>query len=360
MLTKIIDVIQKAKSQILASQDYSDSEKVKALFQLLTSTIEEITDQEKIVFTTLFARMSFLGTKYSVNSELLFYLHSFRRDNEHSKLQAPPKAYIELGAYLIDSVLAIVNDSFKNQASLSSETKQIFQHHREDKIGFKTVVDAVIFDMDVDQKLLYFYDNDDASTLKIASLDEKDKNENFNSIFELINVYLQLPLPINFIDVEIYKDGKYIPHAVVIQPDFLLDVTAIASCYNFKGSESRIRLVKMFQSIDHSLPLIKGNIANLFLDEIIAKPDIHFNELLPKVFKLDPLSLSACDDGDIRKLIQDIKSHYLNLKRAIAKDFRKADINTDNSFLEPSFYSRDFGIQGRLDMFHVKDVEKKK
>ena len=55
------------------------SEKVEALYRLLNLVVIEVTQAEKLQFTTLFARIAFAAQKYEVTRQQQFFIHSFRK-----------------------------------------------------------------------------------------------------------------------------------------------------------------------------------------------------------------------------------------------------------------------------------------
>ena len=348
---QIAELFLVAKEQILNSE-YTEKDKIKALFNLLTSILEEVTQSEKIVFTTLFSRAAFVSNRFQIESQLMYYLHLFRRDNERMKIKTNLNHYLDLGNYVIEEVISWIWFDKSSGIQLSKEARSFFGSKTKDVVKFKPIVEAIIESIDIDAFHVYFYEDDEASVRKKAIFDQGDKNELFNKTITLIHQSFTLPLHVNFVDVEILSDGTYIPHAIVIVPDYLVDVTAIANCFKSYGSDSMLRILSKFKQIENSIPLMVGNIANLFLDEIISNPEIKFNELLPKIFKMDPLGISNFNDDQIRELVSNAKNHYLNLKKVVAVELPAQGIKRDKIFLEPSFYSRDFGLQGRLDLFH--------
>lgn len=355
----IAELFIDAKEQIITSDEYSPKQKTKALFNLLTTILEEVTQSEKIVFTTLFSRAAFVSNKYKVDSKLMFYLHTFRRDNERMKIGSYAKEYIALGSYVIDSLIDFLYYDGNSIAPIDSDISTFFDQRQNEIVKFKPVVEAIIEAIDLETFEVYFYEEEDASIIKTARFDQPDKNELFTENIKLIERSFILPVHVNLIDVEILNDGSYIPHGLVLIPDYLVDVTTVANCFKDYGAISMLRIISKFKRVENSIPLMVGNIANLFLDEIISDLDVKFNTLLPKIFKLDPLGISNFSDNDIRELISNAKMHYLNLKKSIAIELPTQGIHRDRVFLEPSFYSRDYGLQGRLDLFHVEKSSNK-
>lgn len=354
----IAELFLDAKAQILDSKEYTAKQKIKALFNLLTTILEEVTQSEKIVFTTLFSRAAFVANKYKVNAKLMFYLHTYRRDNERMKVSSHTDKYLALGSYVIEELIGVLFYNRNQISNIDDEISSFFDERRNEIVKFKPIVEAIIEDIDLESFEVFFYEEEDAVYLKTAKFDQLDKNELFSKNIELIKKSFKLPIHVNFLDVEILNDGKFVPHGLVLIPDYLIDVTAIANCFKDYGASSMLRLVTKFKRIENSIPLMVGNIANLFLDEIISNPDVMFSELLPKIFKLDPLGISNLSDDDVRTLIKDAKNHYLNLKKSVAVELPSQGIQRDKVFLEPSFYSRDFGLQGRLDLFHLEKSKK--
>ena len=345
-------IFQDAKARILESVEYSSKNKTKALFNLVTTIIEEVTQDEKITFTTLFSRITFMANKYKFDPSLMYYLHTFRRDNERMKIPINCNHYVDLGSFLIDQIINKVWNQVMDTDEIPMDLIEAFQGDNKEVVKFKPVIEAIVDSVDTDTYTVNFYDEEDAAVLRKAIFDQRDKNELFNESIELLARSFSFPIHANLIDVEILDDGTYVPRAIVIEPDYLLDVTSIANCFKDYGTEPMLRLIGKFKMMENSIPLMVGNVANMFLDEIISNPDVKFNDLIPEIFKLDPLGLAVFQDKDIRELITISRNHYLNLKRTVATELPAQAIKRNKVFLEPSFYSRDFGMQGRLDLFH--------
>ena len=122
---------------------------------------------------------------------------------------------------------------------------------------------------------------------------------------------------LNLIDVEVDEDNVYRPGALVIEPDFLMDVSAVAECFKDFGAESRLFLLKKYLPFQTTKYLMLGNIANFFLDELMTNKEATFKELFPKVFRLNPLAFCLFDDREVREIMELSQKHYYNLKTMI-------------------------------------------
>lgn len=67
----------------------------------------------------------------------------------------------------------------------------------------------------------------------------------------------------------------------MIEPDYLIDVSAVAECFKDSGVEPYAYLVKKFLPYTLSPSILLGNIANHFLDRLLHEPEADF----PTLFK---------------------------------------------------------------------------
>ncbi|MEO0877555.1 MAG: DNA helicase, partial [Bacteroidota bacterium] len=95
-----------------------------------------------------------------------------------------------------------------------------------------------------------------------------------------------------------------------------------------------------------------GNIANYFLDELMSDPEVTFQELVAGIFGLNPLAFCLFTDGQIRELMGKAQGHFVRLKQMVQVGFKAEDLDRKYCYLEPTFYSEMYGLQGRLDVLY--------
>ena len=353
----IYDLIYRSVFKIREEADLDPRDKMKALYHLFTMLLEEATKDEEVSFTTLFSRIAYTGTMHKLDSQLLYYLHTFRRANEQSKLtNGNIGHYLQLGYYIINTTTAAVWESIQEKSfDLPSETVAFFQRAKSDVVQFRSLIECLVTAVDLDIYTLEFIDEADGSRIEKAYFDVSDKNEIFNRNIQALSKFYELPIHANLIDVEILKDGKYIPQALVIKPDHLLDVTAVAETFKYYGTDALLYMVKKFRQKESSPPLMIGNIANYFLDVLISNPDADYKKLEPKIFQMAPIEFTLYDDQTIVDMLRKVEIHFLNLQKVVKEDFVRHNIDRAKSYLEPSFLSRAYGLQGRLDMLHYDE-----
>ena len=353
-----IQVLHQNLMKIRNQDAWPPFQKNKALFECFTLILEEATSTDRLNFTTLFSRLAFVGAKYQLLGQSLHLSHVFRKGHERSIIRKDnEETYSYLGFYICSRLLleiwqVPVHESFKDT---EQQVVQIFKKDKKKIVGFRPVVEAVLFEVDTDKKHLLFYDEADPDTQKVALYDVHDKNEIFNSNVDSLCKTFVLPIHINLIDVEIRDDGIYVPSALIVQPDHLVDVTAITECFKDFGTEPFLYLISKFKPSEATSALLIGNMVNQLLDELITSPDIDFNTILPSLFRSQPLGWALMDDAEVMDVVKKLRDHFRNLQYAVKHEFNRFGIHRSQIFLEPSFYSRDYGIQGRLDLLHQKE-----
>ena len=178
-------------------------------------------------------------------------------------------------------------------------------------------------------------------------------NEEFKDTVEELWRYAQL----NLLDVTVDDNGVYTPSFIVLEPDYLLDISSLAECYKDYGSHPANYFLSRLVPIENARPLLLGNIANLFLDEWIyageKEPD--YTECMKKAFRQYPIELAACEElrnpQKEKEFAHDCRMHFEHIRETVQKTFLQPGYNLDknDAVLEPSYICEALGIQGRLD-----------
>lgn len=352
-----ISSIQRRLEKVYSSDSLSVGIKCKVYFETMSLLFEIITDSENLHFSTLFSRIAFIGNKYGLPKADLHHMHLFRKFAENfSSNDQKLDVYQHLGYYCCGILLAKFW-GLKLQLWQDSKKISILEFKKEKKhiVHFKKVVEALVFDIDETAKELFFYEESEADTKLVARYDLHDRNEIFTKSLKALHTYQLLPIRINFIDVEITETQVYHPAAFVIHPDHLVDVTAIAETFKATGNEAFIYAVSKFKPYEPSKYVLIGNLVNAMLDQLISDPKIEFSDFVKGMFQLNPIGFSLLSDDGLREVMTDLHLHFNNLKRVVLEDLPKMDIKSAGIYVEPSFFSKTYGIQGRLDVLHQSE-----
>lgn len=177
-----------------------------------------------------------------------------------------------------------------------------------------------------------------------------------NSEFDETLCLLEPGSKLNLVDV-IIVDGGLLPRFLILEPDYLVDASALAECVQEYGScwqryfWNRIRPKTITDSI------LLGNAVNLIFDELITSKDfrsVTFDSLMPKIFARYPIEFVSAKSVD-RRFFQNLHSQFETLKRILSTDFSALGIDRRKAMVEPSFICEALGLQGRLDFLQVEN-----
>ena len=179
-------------------------------------------------------------------------------------------------------------------------------------------------------------------------------NEEFAETCKLLWRHAQ----VNLLDVAIDNEGVLTPSFIVLEPDYLIDISSLAECFRDYGHHPANYYLSRLQPIENARPLLLGNIANLFLDEWIHaqdEEDIDYRTCMQKAFRRYPIELAACPDlrdrEKERQFFDDCKLHFEHIRETVNDTFHAAGYELDktDAVLEPSYICEALGLQGRLD-----------
>lgn len=149
----------------------------------------------------------------------------------------------------------------------------------------------------------------------------------------------------------IFKDNVITPQFVVLEPDYMMDISTIAGCFNEYGHHPFSFLLSKMKMTDVTQPILLGNFASSALDDILHSKDLSsykFSNTLIDVFKEHALEFSSCDNFDAEKFKKDSATQSSNLVQTVNVLSKNYDIN--KAILEPSFVCEHLGVQGRVDL----------
>lgn len=161
---------------------------------------------------------------------------------------------------------------------------------------------------------------------------------------------------VNLLDVSVDAKGVLTPSFIILEPDYLIDISSLAECFREYGHHPANYVLSRLQMPDNTRPLLLGNIANLFLDEwIYSKENPDYLSCMRKAFQKYPIELAACADlRDVQKereFFSDCQRHFEHIRQTVQQTFREAgyDLDKEDAVLEPSYICEALGLQGRLD-----------
>jgi Superfamily I DNA and RNA helicases and helicase subunits len=151
------------------------------------------------------------------------------------------------------------------------------------------------------------------------------------------------------------KGGVLYPELIVFEPDYLVDISAIARCFTNYAESPVVHLLNKLQPQQVTEPLLLGNLAGQLLDEAITysgKECRPYRDSAMDFFRNNALNFLAIGRGhDLHKNAQLQRQNIHTALESLEKSLERFSIS--DAFVEPSFFSEMLGLQGRMDYLQL-------
>ncbi len=147
------------------------------------------------------------------------------------------------------------------------------------------------------------------------------------------------------------QDNVWRAELYIIEPDFLVDVSAIAACFQEYGASSWHYQLAKLRPDEITPDILLGNFAGQLLDEAIYNDrPLTYAESIRHFFRKNALSVAACE-GLEEKFHSEARRQKENLQKLVHEIFpTDRTIDIYQVLLEPSFFCEMLGLQGRMDL----------
>ena len=178
----------------------------------------------------------------------------------------------------------------------------------------------------------YIYATTDEGSVCIKTDDE--------TLLPILTEGMQLNL------LECHREGQTIqPKLIVVEPDFLLDISSLAACFSNKERLPISYTLGRLKPHANTQPILLGNFAGAALDDIINQKDFQVNDTIRHSFCEQALQFCTCLDFNPRQFKEDAYQQAANIQEAV-EELKMSD----EALLEPSFVCEQLGLQGRVDL----------
>lgn len=173
-------------------------------------------------------------------------------------------------------------------------------------------------------------------------------NTDFSYLKDIVKVGSQL----NLLDC-VVDEKLLIPINIVFEPDYLLNVNSVASCFTEYGHHPLSFILNYFSPKQITQPIVLGNLASSILDDVVHAEDLekyNVNKTICDFFKDRALDFCACPSFDAASFKNDARNQAFNITHSIDSLFALAKTDKQFSVLEPTLICESLGIQGRVDL----------
>ncbi len=333
--------------------DSKQNERKKLLlaFSVLKEFVLKLDEEDSQLFTGFFQRIHFVIQKYGIKRNIAKKLHTIRffvsrlKDDTSIAL-----SQYELDLRLCDIFMIIGGIS---QAPFPLDVpflrEEILEENRNlfyEKVKHKdsNVPHLRVYSLGCDTSA------DSENQIILAA-----KSEQYDDITIAINhpwavhpnMYAEGTV-ISFVNIGF--DGKsYYTNQntlLAIEPDYLIDVTDIAKCFDPSKPNPHIYFLSKFFTNKTGEAATIGNIINTIFDELILDIEVDFDTAYEVALKAKPLQILALlkYNANFQAIRGAAVSHFHKIKSILPK------LSAGRKSIEPSFIATKYGLQGRLDL----------
>ena len=344
----------------MAHSDWSIREKYLVLRDIFKRVINQGIAGSSINFIGMFAKLDYLVKQHNIPTETAILIHDTRKVLNHiygtkdEELSESLPHDIKATALLIE----YVNGGVAVPPSLI----KLFPSHDRKRRWSKfdiNILRCIVASWDDDY--IYATEEQNLNNLKICYNEQNHYlTHNGKGDWSYLKQILKTDAQLNLVRIRMEED-ICMPELIIFEPDYLIDITTIASCFETYAESPFVNMVNKLKPQANTVHIHLGNLAGRFLDDTVHNRTISFGESVMEFFKTNTISLTSCDDMNdqptVTRFYQDARSQKANIQKLIGNDLPHAVDEYDPKavVLEPTFFSEVLGIQGRLDFLHEKD-----
>ena len=169
----------------------------------------------------------------------------------------------------------------------------------------------------------------------------------------------ELLVPADQATLELLEEGMRVNvvnggELVILEPDFLIDVSALTACVKPYGTSPLNYLLAQLQPRQTTRAILLGNAANQFMDDCTNAAEVNFAESMQTHFRqslLDYACFEAPEEINV-DYFKEARQHFENIHHIVHQAYASPEVGIalDKVLLEPAFICATLGLRGRLDV----------
>ena len=318
------------------------------MHETLVLCCQEALRTTNIAFGNLFSQVDYLCKQHHIKTADVVAIQKMRRDSNRSTPLAPEDVLYDCRALAL-FISAVFDTSVPSLLTgrIPVQNKPQGERHHIDYRYIRCIVDE--FD---NVHIHATVDQDEADGKPIVADYSAPHLQHLQQI-------LKKGMQLNLLDCEQKQDeGTTVlhPNLIVAEPDYLIDISSIAACFQDYGHHPLSYTVRRLSPNANSQALLLGNFAGRVLDDVInSDGDYDWLQTFRTHFRQQALDYCTCPDLNQQEdYKQAAANQAANIQQIVAELFPKhATPNAysrDAAILEPSFVCERLGLQGRVDL----------
>jgi len=342
--------------KILSSED-SESSKLVRERQLLEQIYKELLADVSQSFNGLFARTQYYHDAHQTPEDIVCQVNALRvmaNKAAHGELAQVSPASVASGALCIYQLLGHLTPDFEHTElhELLSDAKAFPRRADARKQSFPCLLKSWNYYKSGGRiaGLELSAITEDGAGISILLRDDQRHPQKAKysslapSLWQYANLYCHELSEVAG-KADFYIDNPRT--VVVLEPDFLMDASAIAECLTHDGSYPELYLLSRMFAEGSNERMLLGKMINSMFDTLIHEPELDYLELFKRGLHSMSIPMVGIGVQSANKIFKEIQDSHLEVISQYCSEIRKHDL-----LLEPSFLCPAFGLQGRLDLLY--------
>ncbi len=313
------------------------------MHETLVLCCAEALRDEKMAFGNLFSQVDFLCKRFRVHLGDVVAIQKMRRDSNRRKPMA--REDVLYGCRALSMFIAAVFETPIPSVLIGRIPHTNKPREGKDFAAERFECLRCIVDEFDDTTIRVTVDDDEAETFVVDYSADHLRH---------LQPILRRDMQLNLLDATFEKDetDRLVPKLIVVEPDYLLDISSIAACFQSIGHHPLGYTIRNIAPNANSQALLLGNFAGRALDDIInSDGDYDWRSTLRAHFRQQALDYCACDDLNCNEDFKQAAARQAaNIVQIVNELFNTQQFNIQHSILEPSFVCERLGLQGRVDL----------
>ena len=325
------------------------------MHETLVLCCAEALRDEKMAFGNLFSQVDFLCKRFRVHLGDVVAIQKMRRDSNRRKPMA--REDVLYGCRALSMFIAAVFETSIPSVLIGRIPPTNKPREGKDFAAERFECLRCIVDEFDDATIRVTVDDDEAETFVVDYSADHLRH---------LQPILRRDMQLNLLDATFEKTetDRLVPKLIVVEPDYLLDISSIAACFQPIGHHPLGYTIRNIAPNANSQALLLGNFAGRALDDIInSDGDYDWRSTLRAHFRQQALDYCACDDlnrnEDFKQAAARQAANIVQIVNELFNTHHPSPIthhptiqqfNIQHSILEPSFVCERLGLQGRVDL----------
>lgn len=177
-------------------------------------------------------------------------------------------------------------------------------------------------------------------------------NESYPFDWSYLTPLLKAGMQLHLIRPRTDEDNVLYPELIILEPDYLVDISQIAQCMDSFSDSPLVYLLHTLEPMAQSEAIMLGNLAGQLLDETLHdETEARSYSISAREF-FEQHAMSLLATPPCARFHSDAQAQLQNIRKAIWHDLplQTGSFDATKVMVEPSFYSSMLGLQGRMDM----------